>query len=165
MNMRIPYVVVGLIFLQCAAQAADTPVPLVGPPFKSVSELQAAHDRAIMRDLIEYITQNPKAEDLEQAYMVLFNKAIDHDWFADSEATAKRYLAEHRDGAVRPLAQIITTMSRAQAGEFEEALTSYYALMRGLDKPDQEEFAVNFADALAGVVSSAGEYAVARRVY
>src|ERR1051326_5773588 len=85
--------------------------------FKSVADLQAAHDRAIIRDLGAYIEQNPKADDLEQAYMTLFNKAIDHDWFSDHETVAKRYLAEQPEGAVRPLAQIITIMARAQAGE------------------------------------------------
>lgn len=153
----------GLGMLSASARADDPPP--AGPPFKSVADLQAAHDKALMRDLLEYLRQNPKADDLEQAYMVLFNKAIDHDWFTETEAVAKRYLAEHAEGAVRPLAHIVTSMARAQAGDFGEALTAYNALMRGLDKADQEEFAVNFADALAGVASAAGEYSVSKRVY
>ncbi|HEV3121917.1 MAG TPA: TlpA disulfide reductase family protein [Isosphaeraceae bacterium] len=157
------------------AWADDTPPPAQPPAglpalapasaFKTVAELQAAHDRALMKDLSDYIRQNPKADDLEQAYMSLFSKAIDHDWFSETDALARRYLSEQSEGAVRPLAHIVTTMARAQAGQFGSALASYEALVKGLDKPDQEEFAVNFADAFATTASAAGEYAVSRRVY
>jgi thiol-disulfide isomerase/thioredoxin len=165
MNPRIRVVALLVISVASTAWAADDPPSQARPPFKSVADLQAAHDRALIHDLTDYIRQNPKADDVDQAYMVLFNKAIDHDWFADNEADAKRYLDGHPEGAVRPLAEIITTMARAQAGHLAEALESYTALMRGLDKPDQEEFAVNFADAFASVASAAGDYAVARKVY
>jgi thiol-disulfide isomerase/thioredoxin len=164
MNIRSRLSILTILLIPATTRADDPPAP-AGPPFKSVVELQAAHDRAMVRDLTDYIHRNPKADDLDQAYMVLFNKAIDHDWFAENDAIARRYLEEQAEGAVRPLAQIITTMARAQAGAFAEALTSYQALMHGLDKPDQEEFAVNFADAFASVASAAGEYTVARRVY
>jgi thiol-disulfide isomerase/thioredoxin len=140
--------------------------PTGGPPaFRSVSEILAAHDRALIRDLSEYLRLNPKADDFDQAYMVQFSKAIDHDWFAENEATAQRYLEEQPQGGVRSLAQIITTMARAQAGRFDDSLASFLTLVRGLDRPDQEEFATNFADTLAGAATSAGEHEVARRVY
>ncbi|HEV3121637.1 MAG TPA: TlpA disulfide reductase family protein [Isosphaeraceae bacterium] len=135
------------------------------PAFRNVSEILAAHDRALIRDLAEYLRQNPKAEDFDQAYMVQFSKAIDHDWFAENEANAQRYLEEQPQGGVRSLAQIITTMARAQAGRFDESLASFLTLVRGLDRPDQEEFATNFADTLATAATSAGEHEVARRVY
>jgi len=115
--------------------------------------------------LSDYIRQNPKADDLDQAYMALFTKAIDHDWFNETDPIARRYLSEQVDGAVRPLAHIVTTMARAQAGQFAEALASYEALVKGLNKPDQEEFAVNFADTLATAASAAGDHVVSRRVY
>src|SRR5690348_3230847 len=60
---------------------------------------------------------------------------------------------------------IVATMARAQAGQFEAAWSNYKDLLAGLDKGEQEEFAVNFADSLAGACASAGEYAVARKVY
>ena len=37
--------------------------------------------------------------------------------------------------------------------------------MDGLGKPEQEEFAANFTDTLAGSATAAGDYAVARQVY
>jgi peroxiredoxin len=176
MRQRIAFIaLMGCIALASTRlQADDTPPPAQpptgtlaanAPAFKTVAELQATHDRSLMKDLSEYIRLNPKADDLDQAYMVLFSKAIDHDWFADTDAIARRYLDEQLEGAVRPLAHIVTTMARAQAGHFTEAHASFLALLKGLDKPDQEEFAVNFADALAIAATTAGDYPVARRVY
>lgn len=147
-----------LALLACASSAvADEP--------KSVSEIQSLHDKALIRDLLTYLTKNPKADDLDQAYMKIFDKVIEHDWFAENEAIAKKYLTEHPEGAVRSLAQIATTMGRAQSGRYSEALGSFNALMSSLGGSDQEEFAVNFADTLANTALSAGEHEVARKVY
>ncbi|WP_435019356.1 redoxin domain-containing protein [Tundrisphaera sp. TA3] len=134
-------------------------------PAKNVAEIQAAADRALIRDLLDYLARNPKAVDIDQAYMKVFDKAIEHDWFADNEPVAKAYLANYPDGPVRALAQIVTTMARAQAGKYIEALASYDALMAGLEGPEQEEFASNFADSLAQSATIAGEPAVARQAY
>src|SRR5205807_700250 len=57
------------------------------------------------------------------------------------------------------------TMGRAQAGKFGEAFEQFQALMAGLGKPEQEEFAAQFTDSLAQAASTAGVYDVARRVY
>jgi peroxiredoxin len=136
-----------------------------GPPASSVAEIQARHDRALIRDLEDYLRKNPKADDLEQAYMTLFNKVMEHDWFAEHEELAKRYLAENPEGAVNSLARIVATMARAQAGRFDEALTRYRELMRGLGDPEQVEFATSFADTLALAATTEGQNAVARQVY
>ncbi len=130
-----------------------------------VAAILADHDRALARDLVAYITAHAQAEDVEQAYRALFDRVIDHDWFADHEALARRYLAERPEGAVRPLAYIITTIARAKTGAFAEALGSYRELMKGLTEASQEEFAANFADALAAAATSAGETGTARAVY
>jgi peroxiredoxin len=134
-------------------------------PAKNVAEIQATADRALIRELVDYLAKNPKADDVDQAYMKVFDKAIEHDWFAENEAVARSYLAAYPEGPVRSLAQIVTTMARAQAGKFSEALTSYNALMGGLEGPEQEEFAANFADSLAQAATVAGEHEVARQVY
>lgn len=135
------------------------------PKGSSVSALQDKHDRALLQDLKAYIDEHPKAEDIEQAYMLLFNKAIEHDWFTEHEAIATRYLTDQPDGPIQSLARIVSTMSRAQAGKYAEALGRYKELMRGLGKDDQEEFAANFTDTLANAATAAGEYSVARQVY
>jgi peroxiredoxin len=131
----------------------------------SVAAIQANHDRALIRDLTIYLSNNPKADDRDQAYAALFNKSIEHDWFAETEDLAERYLKTDPDGPVKALAQIIRTMARAQAGRYEEALARYKQLMQGLGQSDQEEFAASFSDTLADSAIAAGEYAVARQVY
>ncbi|HWE35256.1 MAG TPA: TlpA disulfide reductase family protein [Isosphaeraceae bacterium] len=145
--------------------ASQPPARADEPPFKSVNELLRSHDKALIRDLTEYVQKHPKADDRDEAYHALFDRAIEHDWFAENEAIAKKYLAEQPNGAVRPLAHIIVTMARAQAGQFQEALAQYKTLMAGVDKADQEEFAASFADQLATAATSAGEFAVTRQVY
>ena len=139
--------------------------PCLADAPSSVSEIQATHDRALIRDLVAYLGKTPKPEDVDQAYLTLFNKVIEHDWFLDNEATARAYLKDYPDGPVRPLAQIVATMARAQAGAFADALADYKALMDGLRGNDQVEFATNFADNLAGSATSAGEVDTAREVY
>jgi peroxiredoxin len=136
----------------------------VAPP-ASVADIQAAHDRSLVRDLTEYLRRKPQAEDLDQAYLTIFDKVIEHDWFGDYEQAAKGYLDAHPDGAVRSLAQIVATMARAQAGQFPQALALFKELVWGLGQADQEEFAANFADSLAGTATAAGEYGVARQVF
>src|SRR5262245_28684311 len=72
------------------ARSDDAASP--GGAFKSVAELRKAHDRALVRDLNGYLKKNPKAEDRDQAYMAIFDTAIEHDWFAENEPAAERYL-------------------------------------------------------------------------
>ena len=135
------------------------------PAASSVPEILGQHDRALIRDLTAYLNQNPKADDRDQGFAALFNKAIEHDWFADNEEAALRYLKNYPDGPVKALAQIIATMARAQAGRHDEALTRYKELMDGLGKSDQEDFATSFSDTFATSAVSAGEFAIAQQVY
>jgi peroxiredoxin len=157
-------VALGLALVYPARALAQQPTAPASAP-ASVADLQNSHDRALIRDLQSYITARPRAEDIDQAYLALFDKAIEHDWFLDNEDAARRYLASFPDGAVRSLAQIVATMARAQAGRFGDAFEQFQALMAGLGKPEQEEFAAQFTDSLAQAASAAGAYDVARRVY
>jgi peroxiredoxin/predicted negative regulator of RcsB-dependent stress response len=143
-------------------------VPLVHaaePAPVNVAEIQAKHDRAFIRELSDYLRQNPKAEDRDQAYAALFNKAIEHDWFSEAEEQGRHYLNSDPEGPVKALAQIILTMGRAQAGQFDEALKRFRELMQGIGQNEQEEFAASFADNLATAAISAGEFGIAREVY
>jgi len=134
-------------------------------PPANVGAIVDAHDQALIRDLSAYLEAHPKAEDLDQAYMTLLNKAIEHDWFLENEAIAARYLHDFPDGPIQALARIVATMARAKAGRYAEALSRFEELMRNLGKSEQEEFAVNFAETLASSASAAGEYHIARKVY
>ena len=79
-----------------------------------MAQILDQHDRALIRDLGAYLSKNPRAEDRDQAYAALFNKSIEHDWFAESEEAAQRYLKNDPEGPVKALAQIIMTMARAR---------------------------------------------------
>jgi peroxiredoxin/predicted negative regulator of RcsB-dependent stress response len=151
-------VVLGTLPLVPMVHAAE-PAPV------NVAEIQAKHDRAFIRELSDYLLQNPKAEDRDQAYAALFNKAIEHDWFGEAEEQGRQYLKSDPEGPVKALAQIILTMGRAQAGQFDEALKRFRELMQGIGQNEQEEFAASFADNLATAAISAGEFGIAREVY
>jgi peroxiredoxin len=135
------------------------------PAHTGVAHIQAKHDRALIAELADYIKKYPNADDREQAYAALFNKAIEHDWFAETDPLARHYLRTEPDGPVRALGQIIVTMARAQAGQFDEALAQYKELMQGLGQADQEEFAASFSDSFASAAIVAARFSVAREVY
>ena len=136
-----------------------------GPAPSGVARIQDKHDRALLSELRAYLKEHPRAEDAQEAYMLIFNKAIEHDWFTENASIAAQYLVEQPDGPVQALARIVVTMAKAQEGKYGEALTRFKELMNGLGKDDQEEFAMNFADTLAKAAMTAGEYPIARQVF
>ncbi len=138
---------------------------LAQTPASGVAEIQARHDRAFINELAQYLQKNPKAHDRDQAYAALFNKAIEHDWFSDVEGLAGEYLKSDPDGPVKALAQIIQTMARAHAGQFDLALEHFRVLMQGLGQDEQEEFAASFSENLAATAVAAGDVATARQVH
>src|SRR5271165_6295671 len=159
MTTSSPWMIPGLVVALagfCSAQQ---------PPAPSVSEILGQHDRALIRELGAYLKQNPKADDRDQGFAALFNKAIEHDWFADNEEMALGYLKHDPDGPVKALAQIIATMARAQAGRHDEAMARYMELINGLGKSDQEDFATSFSETFATSAVAAGEFSIARQVY
>lgn len=147
--------------------AAPVPRAIAGePPASRVAEILARHDRALVRELSEYLTANPTAADRDQAYAALFNKAIEHDWFAEVEDLARRYVKSDPNGPVKALAQIIQTMARAHAGRYDEALTRFRELIADIDRGEaQEEFATTFSDNFAQAAIAVGEFNVARQAY
>lgn len=148
------------ILVPLAPARADEPVAAQG-----VAAIQDRHDRLLIKDLSAYVQAKSTAEDLDQAYMIIFDKAIEHDWYADHEPLALSYLKTRPEGPVKSLAQIVSTMARAQANDFEGALAQFSKLMAGLGKTEQQDFASNFTDTLANAAIGAGEYTVARQVY
>jgi peroxiredoxin len=152
-------------FVAIGAMASATSARSAEPAATNVAAIQAKHDRAFIHELAEYLRQNPKADDRDQAYAALFNKAIEHDWFSEAEELGRQYVKSDPDGPVKALAQIILTMARAQAGQFDQALNRFKELMQGLGQNEQEEFAASFADDLATTAIAAGEFATAREVY
>jgi peroxiredoxin len=154
-----------VIAVVVAAFAPGAPARGGDPVRTGVAQIQAKHDRAFIQEVTDYLQRNPGAEDREQAFAALFNKAIEHDWFPDTEDLARQYLKADPDGPVKALAQIILTMARAQAGQFDLALGRFRELMQGVNQNEQEEFATSFAENLATAAVTAGEFAAAREVY
>ncbi len=159
MRTRSLGIVAGLVLIIAASAMAQQPAA------SSVAEILGQHDRALIRELSVYLRQNPNADDRDQGFAALFNKAIEHDWFAETEESALRYMKNDPDGPVKALAQIIATMARAQGGRFDEGLARYKELMNGLGKSDQEDFATSFSETFATSAVMAGEFATARQIF
>lgn len=155
---------ISLVAVVPAALGQTTATATADRP-ESVTTILERHNRATVRDLAAYIEANPEAADRDQAYMSLFERVIEHDWFRDYEKIARRYLDTFPTGELRSMAQIIDTMARAGAGDFDAALVDFKALMAGLNQPEQEEFASNFAETLARSAAAGGATTVARQVY
>ena len=85
-------------FAAIGAMVVASSVRSAEPATANVAAIQAKHDRAFIHDLAEYLRQNPKADDRDQAYAALFNKAIEHDWFSDAEELGRlsAHLSETR---------------------------------------------------------------------
>lgn len=158
MKATLPCTVAAMMILWAPA------APAAEPPAAGVAEIQARHDRALVRELSEYVIAHPKAADRDQAYAALFNKAIEHDWFAEVEDLGRKYVETDPNGPVKALAQIVATMARAEAGRYDEALVRFRELVKGLDATDaQEEFVRTFSDEFTARLIAAGEYVVARQ--
>ncbi len=157
------------LFALVLAPAADDPAPpaAAAKPATAggVAAIRERHDRALMTDLRAYLDGHPDAADRETGYLTLFETAIAHDWYVDAETAARDYLKRSPEGAVRSMAQIVATMARAKAGQYDQALADYQALIAGLEGAEQLEFASTFTDSLATEATAAGQYDAARQVY
>jgi thiol-disulfide isomerase/thioredoxin len=149
---------IAALILMMAAATCDGPVD-------SVAGIRERHDRALIADLRAYLDAHPGAVDRDAAYLKIFETAVEHDWFAEAEPLAVRYLEGEPGGAVAPMARIVATMARARAGDFTAARDGFRRLMDGLGEDRQIAFAADFAQTLAGEAISAGEPAVASDVY
>ena len=95
MSTKSLWMIPGLVVVLAGSSSAQQPAA------SNVSEILGQHDRALIRELGAYLKQNPKADDRDQGFAALFNKAIEHDWFADNEEAALRYLKNDPDGPVK----------------------------------------------------------------
>lgn len=132
---------------------------------RNVYEILRASDQRLIADLSAYTQQNPKADDVEQAYLALFDKVLDLESYVSADPIARRYLAERAEGASRPIAAFIQVMALAGSGQHAQALASFQSLIQGFDRADQEEFALEVTDAFARAEIAAGEYRVAKQAY
>jgi len=149
-----------------AAESAPAIAENVEPArAKTVDQIEQYYDRQLVKAIGEFIKRS-KADDpeVEKAYMTLFNKTIEHDWYAQAQSEAGEYLKSHPEGQAKPLAQIIQTMALADSGKFEQAEDTFKELLRGIDATNQQ-FGVQFGQGLAQRALTAGKVEVARGVY
>jgi thiol-disulfide isomerase/thioredoxin len=139
--------------------------PQVAASKSGVSAIVVEHDKTLIKALTDYLAKNPNSDDFDQAYVIVFEKAIEHDWFLENEAMALGYMRGHPEGPVRPLALVVATMARASDGKFDAALALYKTLLKELDKADQREFGSNLGESLARSATASSEIEVARKVY
>ena len=55
------------LIVLAVAFATASPLRADGPPFASVAEIQATHDRALIKELVTYLNKSPKPDDADQA--------------------------------------------------------------------------------------------------
>ncbi len=141
------------------AQAQDPKAPT------SVAKIMEARDRALVRELDEYTRGNPKAEDLDLAYFTIFDRALEHDWYAEVEPIATRYLAEKPEGPSGPVARFTRAMTRAKSGKFADGLAEVKLLLNGMDGQEENAFATSACTTFAGTAIDAGEHGIAAQAY
>jgi peroxiredoxin len=159
---------ISLLLAATIAPSADAPksdLAQSGAAKSSVAELLAEHDRELVAKLREYIVAHPKAADLDQAFNAIFERAIDRDWFAETESLAIECLNATPPSAAAQLARIVVVMANAKRGDFGPALVRFRELMNQLGGDDQLDFARGFADQLATEAAAAGAATHARQVY
>ena len=66
--VAVGFVTLGLVVIS----GADN--PKTEPTTRRVADIVKDHDRSLHRDLADYVRKNPKADDVEQAYLALFEK-------------------------------------------------------------------------------------------
>ena len=132
----------------------------------NVAEIQAKHDRALIRELAEYLRQHPKADDRDQAYAALFNKAIEHDWFAEAEELGRQYLKTDPDGPGQGAGPDHPDDGAGPGRPVRRGTGAVSASSsRDSSQNEQEEFAASFSENLATAAIAAGEFGIAREVY
>ncbi len=108
---------------------------------------------------------HPRADDRDQAYAALFNKAIEHDWFAEVEDLGRQYLKSDPDGPVKAPGADRADDGARPGRPLRRGAARFRELLSGLEPSEQEEYASSFSDSFAGAAIAAGEYNIARQAY
>jgi peroxiredoxin len=132
------------------------------PEFRSAQEIELHFDRLKIQALAHYLGSADRP-DAEAGYMSLFNVVIEHDLFADFEPVVDRYLKDHPDGAVTPLARTIKAMALAGRAKFAEAAQTFCDMVAKIDGQNAR-FAWSFGETLARQACVAGKCQAARQI-
>lgn len=124
------------LFLALVQVASAQEVPRPVPPFRSLEDLNAHHDRQLVEldrrrlaDLDTLASSKTGAEG-ESAYRELFLNAIARDLIAEATPAAERFLAGSSTAAdVRALATLVTAVAESDHGRFDQALARFRSLV------------------------------------
>jgi peroxiredoxin len=132
---------------------------------KGVRALIAARHRETLRAVSEYISGNPQADDLEQAYAFAFETAGANGLEAEVIPLAEQYLARRDlDPPARQQAQSTLSLGLARSGKLEEGMAQYGAYL--LAARSQSPFrALDLAGSLSARARLAGNLAASREIY
>jgi thiol-disulfide isomerase/thioredoxin len=130
--------------------------------FQSILDRQ---NRQSLRAVADYLTQHPEATDAEQAYLWLFETAVNHGLEGEIVALADAFnQRKDLDPATRSIGQQALAIGLARAGKLQEAVTLFETHLRGIrfQPPGRT---VDFAQSLATQARLAGDWAAARAIY
>jgi thiol-disulfide isomerase/thioredoxin len=153
----------GVAFIGCLHQVSGADEGAVRE--KGVRALIAARHRETLRAVSEYISSNPQADDLEQAYAFAFETAGANGLEAEVIPLAEQFLARRDlDPPARQLAQTALSLGLARSGKLEEGMAQYGAYLLGARS--QSPFrALDLAGSLSARARLAGNLAASREIY
>ncbi|MBM79693.1 MAG: hypothetical protein CMJ78_03750 [Planctomycetaceae bacterium] len=122
---------------------------------KSFGSILKAKTRETFDAISKYIQENPKADDVEQAYSWLFQTAINLQLEKDAVAVAEAYLKQPADGQLsRTYAQRVLALGLARSGKPEESLAVFDEILQGVrfrSANDTIDFGLDYGAELRGL--------------
>ena len=161
-----------LLLLVCSltlARVAWSQEPVANPAGSNSDtgfrKLVEKHQRDALRDTIEYLAQNPEADDAEAAAQWIFETAIAQGLEGEAIAPAGQFLKRRDlDQQSISLAQQALCVGLARTGKQADALTVFDSFLRGMRF--QSPFrSLDLAGSLAAQARISGDLAAARAVY
>lgn len=123
------------------------------------------HNKAAVAEIKAYIDANPKAEDIDQAYLFLFQNAMVFDSDAETLALADKYLArEEIEPQLKTIALQVRAVSLVKQGNTAEGIKVLAELL-GDRRTRNPGAIVDFGFSLANRLQLAGDFEAVKACY
>ena len=131
----------------------------------SFSVILERQTRQTFQEIAKYVADNPKADDIEQAYGWLFATALNHGFEADAVTLAGDYVKRDvADRAVSLLAERVRCLGLAKTGKIKAAMSVFDAHLQSA-RFRSPNTTIDFARALATQARMANDIGAAREVF
>ncbi|MEX2285455.1 MAG: TlpA disulfide reductase family protein [Planctomycetaceae bacterium] len=151
----------GLAFQQKDA-AADEKSAEAAASFAKILEV---HNRESLRAVADYVSKNPKAADVEQAYRWAFVTATNYELEPELLAFAEDYLKRDAEGqASRGLAHRVLGIGLAKSGKLQDAMAAFQAHLQTADVRNPSD-SLEFGVMLAEHSQLHGDFAATKEIY